>query len=439
MSVRGSTWLFIVLATCCLTSGCGGGGSSGGPIVPSAVEDVTLADLDEAGVPSVASLGGLSMMSLAGDWNGDGNVNSKDFIQSDNIDVLPGGGLAVNVPTADLGHRLVAWALYQLPVGADAHLAVLSSPFASSGNVRWFFAVANAGTGSWELGGRILAETITSQSWFTSSDPLPPGFTASFRRSLSMGQDYVLDDGNAYVLLMAGHPGTTAVNGYIDNTELWDWRTIKDSASDGFGSGLEGSYSWLLPGPGSAPDADRIFSYILGGDVHHQVHSVSNNGPNDVDRLMLFSQPFNPLIGAAPDQDLPPASAVTAADQDVWRFAYFTPGEMNGADHPFLLEREGDDAGRLDVVPLLHIPGAAAPNGIIGILIAATGPVPDAEISLLQGADEIVLKTGKAGEFVVPFQGTDTFTYTLVYDDGTTTPLSYELLVDPMAGTCHIE
>ena len=88
MSVRGSTWLFIVLATCCLTSGCGGGGSSGGPIVPSAVEDVTLADLDEAGVPSVASLGGLSMMSLAGDWNGDGVFDSADLVFAFRIGVF---------------------------------------------------------------------------------------------------------------------------------------------------------------------------------------------------------------------------------------------------------------------------------------------------------------------------------------------------------------
>ena len=42
-------------------------------------------------------------------------------------------------------------------------------------------------------------------------------------------------------------------------------------------------------------------------------------------------------------------------------------------------------------------------------------------------------------DVVVADPGADTFTYTLVYDDGTTTPLSYELLVDPMAGTCHIE
>jgi len=424
----------VLMSACILLGSCGGGSTPPpGEQPPDPVEELSVEDFAEAGIPSVASLhASMMLQSLVGDWNDDGSVTSTDFVQWHNLGPGASGGIAVNVPASELGRRIVAWAIYALPLGTDAHLAVLKSPFDSSGNVRWFFALANAGTDSWELGGRILADTATSQSYFTSSDPLPPGF--QFRRSFSMGQDYVFPDGNAYLLLLAAHPGTTDVSGYINNTELWDWRSIRNSAADGFGAGVEGSYDWSLVGGPAA--AESIFRYIEQGDVHRQIFSVSNMGPNDVDTYMLFSQPFNPLVNG--EQDLPPNGVVDAEDYTIWRYAFFCPGEMNAAAHPFLLEREGSAAGQLNVVPLLHVPGLGAPNGIIAILIGLLGPIPDADVTLLTAGEEIQLKTGKAGEFVIPFTGTDTFTYTLVYDDGGGTSLSYALEVHPDLGTCRI-
>ncbi len=450
-TIRGAaSWLFPGLTALLLTTAsCGGGGGNGNgqpnsqPNFPDPVEEVVAADLSNAGIPDVATLGGISSvrsasLALAGDWNGDGSIDGSDFKLSHNIDVQADGtGIELKVPEGENTRRIVGWAMYELPGRPDSHLAWMQSNFLfGDGTVHWFYAVANAGRQSWEIGGALDDSGLESRHYITdgTSNILSE---YNFRRSFSMGEDYVFANGSSYVLLLAGHPGNANVSGYINNTELWDWRRILDSASEGFGEGQNGSCSWDFSGEGGGIYNSIIaeFSYVEQNNLYKQYFTASP--PQQA--TMLFAQPFNLLPDGEP---IEPSTALNDVDGDdylLWRYGFFNPGEMNGWQHPFLLERDGEGPGALTAAPLLQLPGGQQTNGIIAILIALSGPIPDADVSLLTADDEISLKTGKAGQLLIPlsFFGTDTFTYTLVYNGGQE-PLSYELLVDRQAGIYRI-
>ena len=433
-----------LLASLSLAASCGGGGGNGQPNpqpnLPDPVEEISNADLATAGIPDVGSLGvssagrSISLNMIVGDWDGDGIDPVAGITRSHNI-AAGQDGLVVQVPEGDLGKRIVAWAIYAMPLGDDAHLAWLQTKLESGGNVRWFFALANAGKASWEIGGAVLAETATSQSYLSSGER-STSLQYNFRRSFSQSQDYIFPNGNAYLLLAAGHPGSASISGYINNTELWDWRKINDSASEGFDAGLNGSCSWESSGEGGGiyNSITGEFRYIEQENVYKQYFTAS---PPEQPTL-LFAQPFNLLPDGEPGEPTTALNSVDGADYLLWRYGFFNPGEMNGWQHPFLMQRAGESGTALTAAPLLQLPGGQS-LGIIAILIGLTGPIPDADVSLISADDQISLTTGKAGQLLIPlsFFGTDTFTYTLQYGGGAQ-PLSVELEIDSEAGLYRI-
>lgn len=427
-----------------LLASCGGGGGNGQPVpqpnLPDPVEELSEADIAQAGIPAVGSLGSSSAgraasLSVAGgDWNGDGidDIGPPSF--SRNI-VLgqDGDDLLLQVPESDLERRIVGWAMFELPIGADSHLAWLQTNLESGGNARWFYALANFGSQRWEVGGAVFAQNFQALK-YNADGSLSPSAKYNFRRSFSQSQDYVSPQGNAYLLLLAGHPGNASVSGYINSTDLWEWRSINDSASVGFGEGRNGSLNWSASsteGGGLWNDVHSTLGYIEQDNIYKQDFSFDDTAGSE---HILFALPFNLLPGGEPGEPTTVHNTVNAADYTIWRNGFFSIGEMNGWQHPFTMHREGGAEQDLNAAPLLQLPGSQG-LGIIAILVGITGPIPDAELSMLVAGDEISIKTGKAGQLTIPlnFFGTDTFTYTLKYDGGSQ-PLEVELELDPEAG-----
>ncbi|MCB1220978.1 MAG: hypothetical protein H7A35_08175 [Planctomycetales bacterium] len=438
-----TTTLALLLAAMLLAS-CGGGGGSGQPSpqpnLPDPVEAVSDADLSTAGIPSVASLASssaarnASISVASADVNGDG---ISDIVTTKNI-VLgqDGSDLLLQVPDSELEKRIVGWAMYRVDFGDDGHLAWVQAGLESGGNARWFFAIANPGNGRWEVGGRIFTDGFESGQ-YNADGTHNPSAQYNFRRSFSQSQDYCMADGSVRFLLIAAHPGTSSVSGYINNTELWDWRKFRNSASDGFGSGENGSIQWNSAGSeggGLWNDSVGTMSYIEQGNVYRQDFSFDDTSGSE---RLLFALPVNLLPDGEPGEPTTALNSVDASDYNLWRNGFFNPGELNGWQHPFSMLRAGggiETNNALNAAPFMQLPGSQS-LGIIAILIGITGPIPDAELSMQVAGEEISIKTGKAGQLTIPlnFFGTDTFTYTLKYDGGSQ-PLEVELELDPEAG-----
>lgn len=449
-SIRNS--LNSVLTTCLLASlslvaSCGGGGGNGqpnpDPQFPDPVTEISSADFGEAGIPSVASLATSSTsraasLQISGDFNNDGAVDASDFKQAHNFDVLQGGsGLVTNVPDSENKRRIIAWALYELPAGTDSHLAWLENHFEfADGNVRFFYAMANAGAEAWEIGGALDDNGLESRHLITdgtSNTLLNP----NFRRSFSMSQNYVFPNGKAYGLLVAGHSGNDTINGISLGMDSWQWHSISGSIEQEFEQGLNGSCQWVIAeeGGGLWNSASFNFSYIEQDTVYKQ-YSFSTTIFGHNDGLLLFAQPMNILEDGKTDSNVTNLGIVDAADYTVWLAGFFNPGEMNGWQHPFTLQVDNGGTDDLNVAPLLDVGNTGQPNGIIAILIGLLGqPVEGATVQLISAEDQISLSTGKAG--VMAFPDVQSGSYQLQAswtESGQQQTLSYQIDVDTERG-----
>lgn len=401
--------LAIITLLAVLLAACGGGGGNGQPnpqpSYPDPVEEVGNSDLAAAGIPDPASLAGSASrtpsLGLLADYSRERRVQPDDILLSKNILLGNGDGtLTVDLPESEQNRRIIAWGIWQMPGSFPFdHLAWLENHFSADGNVRAFFALANAGTGNWEIGGRIFSDGFESRHFFPdgSSNTL---LTPNFRRSFSQSQDYIWPDGSAYVLLAIGHPGDGSANNITMEMDAWEFHTIDGSIEEMYEDGENGSCAWNFIEGGGLWNDSGIFNYIEDGELYRQDFLFDDTQGSE---HILFAQPFNIMPDGEGREPTTALNMLNAADYTVWRHGFFNPGEMNGWQHPFTLHRVGGIDEDLNAAPLLDLPGGG--RGIIGILVGfQQQPVSDAEVFLSpqSGGEQISTSTDSAGVFILP-------------------------------------
>ena len=435
-----ATWLVTVLTL--LTAACGGGDGNGFPDPdPGPVLVITEADLTDAGVPDPAELAGplaaTLTAGLAGDYSQDGVVDGADFVVWRGVVPIDGGGGFVTaVPPEDANRRIVAWAIYALPTEAAAHLTWLEADFdLDAGGAPLFFAVANAGTGRWEIGGRIDDSSLAVGHWAQDGTVDAPG-APSFRRSFSMSQAYVWPDGGTWVLVAVGNPGGAQADGVTSNLDVWGWSAIRGGIEAEYDLSVDGSCAWssVAGGGGGLFNDWNLFHYIEQGNLHRQDFRAGHTAG---DPRLLFAQPMDIRLGAGGLGPVTAHSVVDTSDFQVWRAGFFDPGEMNGWRHPFTLHVGDGPTDDLNVAPLLELDPTGTTRGIIGILVGLRGPVEGGRVDLVTAGDTITLTTGKAGTVVIPEPGEGAHELRVSYQDldGAMVNLTYQLLVDTTSGT----
>ncbi|MEZ5337937.1 MAG: hypothetical protein R3F46_06690 [bacterium] len=413
----------VLILLALLASACGGGGGNGQPQqqFPDAVEELADSDLGTAGVPGTAELASLSTRgaSLAGDYNQDGSVDSLDYIAVNNLSPVD-GKLVTDVPEGEQFRRIIAWAIWEIPAAQGDHLVSLASDLSfSPAGTRSFFALANASSGFWELGGRaangIGPETLHYEIDGTDVD----GFSQAFDFGFTNGRDYIWPNGSAYLLVAIGHPGNAGYNGIIMDMEAWEWRTIHQSVEDAYANGTEGTCAW----------GDRLFNFIQDGTLYRQdfvLPDITEDG------RIYFAQPMDISGGNDGHAPVTQLGVVDGQDYNVWRGAFFRPGEMNCLIHPFTLHMPNELLPDLNSAPLLELPGGSA-NGIIAILIGQFGvPVPFADVQFVGDNGTLNLKTNIYGQMEIPVNAGGEYSLQTSWTqlNGTERSMDYAINVD---------
>lgn len=377
-------------------SACGGGGGGNGqpnPQFPDTVEEIGDADLASAGLPDIGSLASISsrsssmlnipeenklVINLSLGW--DGVIASHNLVEAGD-----GAGWQVSAETGET-KRMLAWAVYAIPATADAHLWNLEYEMSKSNpGLPVFYAVANQTQGSWEIGGR-LAATQGGGGIFNDGGHL----------AFSQSQDYVMPNGNAYLAILVGHPGNGNYNSGICMFGQCFCTALLDSANENYPN-EEYSMQWS---PGS-------FSMITDGTSNTLVFD-NGTPPAQNTRLLLGTDTQSQLAGV---------SQWTDHNESDPGIGFFDIHQANAARHSYELTTLRDGSTQhINHFPLVDANGNGQANGIIGVLIALQGPVPNVPVNIY--IDDIIIgatSTDSRGRFDI--SGLQEGSYTLEIGD----------------------
>ncbi|MEZ5337939.1 MAG: carboxypeptidase-like regulatory domain-containing protein [bacterium] len=385
----------LALSAGLLLGGCGASTATPRPGFSLPVSTLQRTDIDNAGVPAVETLGGFAdaaagvsqTLPMSGTLAWDAPLASR------NLQPLAGSaGWQLAVPDAQKQNRILGWLLYRFEGQPGSFLGSLESQFSDiADSDRIFYAVGNASSRSWEIGGRLNATGLQADSY------LLQGYLVSLRREdwlrrFSLARNYVFPDGSSYLLIVIANPGgLDGQSGSFGMADI-DWQYLP--------AGIARSY----PDYGSAEFFTRRQSVDFDGESG--IHRLSFDGPPGGGGLGSLE-----LMLACPlDFDETFANiGLIIGDSQSWKpltgqnynYSLFRPGEQDFSRNGFRLGLDELDVTNYVGIRLLEMHGGTdVRNGIRGLLTYIGQPAFGAQVRLERNGQVLAETQADAnGEF----------------------------------------